>query len=160
MFLARSYPGFSTFFKVGQIFYDFNTRNWTWIIILVKPDDIRISKMNSCYASDWVSRKFCGSKYLNLLTVDLLILARYRDRTVTIPWPYRDHSVTVPWLFYGRLFYTVYRPRINVPDRPPFTGQRGPPSTVQRPPSTVQLPPFSVHRSSFIFHRSRFTVHR
>ncbi len=41
-------------------------QNWTWISFLTKLD-IRIFKMNSCFVSDWVSLKFCGSKYFNLL---------------------------------------------------------------------------------------------
>jgi len=88
------------------------------------------------------------------ITVDLFILARYRDRTVV-----------VPLLFYGRLFYTVHRSWVNVRHRPPFSVHRSPftvfrnlflnscsplPFTVHRPPFTVHRPPFTVFSNLFL----------
>ena len=79
-----------------------------------------------------------------ILTVDLFILARYRDRTVTVPLPYRDRTVSDRSLsstVHGLTSVTVHRSWVNV--RSPFTVHR-PPSTVQRPPSYVHRSPFTV----------------
>ena len=69
-------------------------------------------------------------------TVDLFILARYRDRTVSD----RSLSSTV----HGLTSVTVHRP----------------PFTVHRSPFTVHRSPFTVHRPLFNVHRSPFSVHR
>ena len=65
------------------------------------------------------------NKIKTLIAVDLLILARYRDRTVTIPLLYRDFFMAICFIPF------------TVPNRSPFTGQRPSPFTVHRPTSTV-----------------------
>ena len=94
------------------------------------------------------------------ITVDLLILARYRYRTVTIPWPYRDYFMTVhfiPLTVHRSTSLTVYRSPFSV-HRPPFSVHR-PPFTVHRSPSTVHRPPFTVHRSQSTVHSPPFSFH-
>ena len=68
MFLPPSYPVFPPSSKLAK-FAMIKTPgcfNQTWISFLTKLD-IRILIMNSFFVSDWVSLKFCGSKYFNLL---------------------------------------------------------------------------------------------
>jgi hypothetical protein len=77
-------------------------------------------------------------------TVDLLILARYRDRTV----PDRSASSTV----HEVTFVSVHRSRANVRHRSAFS--------VHRPAFTVHRSASTVHRSSFIVQRPPFSVHR